>query len=148
MCLSIRADETPVPQLAAEDIHVIKLLQVWPAEMCNGVAVIESPFMMTQYFIDEVRNSWLNIFPADEFSGLRQYGNFCVSEGLHTFGDIEAYRHCMNSWNHQNEKWKPYHAIIPMGSLYLVGNFEGTPNCYVSNLLKVTGPVDTEVSHT
>ena len=146
MCLYVRSEKVPEPLIAEEDIPVLKLLTVWPADKTvTGEEFIESPFLLMQYHLDRTYHANLLIYPCVSYTYVSRWGDYTVADGLHTFGDMDAFNHCMVDWSERDEKMKLFHAVIPKGSEYLVGNFEGTDNCYVSSALRVTGLVDTEV---
>lgn len=135
MCLAVRYDSEgnlPKPIRAKRDIHVIKTLDVG-ANNC-----LFSAFRGTEYKLNKLATAEkLGITQSTQKHNGTE-GK--VSEGIHSFGSLAAYKRCANMMQHSN--MIPFHAVIPAGSLYLKGNFEGTQNCYVSTQLMVTGRVE------
>ena len=138
MCLAVRYDSEgnlPKPIRAKRDIHVIKTLDV--AEYVTPVRFF-SAFRGVEYVLNQlVETDQLGITQSNQTHNGTE-GK--VSQGLHTFGSIAAYKKA--TANIPSSRMVPLHAVIPAGSLYLKGVFEGTQNCYVSTQLMVTGRVE------
>ncbi len=139
MCLAVRYDSDgnlPKPIRAKKDIHVIKALDI------GDNNCLYSAFRGTEYKLNKLAT--VEELGITQSTQKHNGTEGKVSQGIHTFGSIAAYKHgyekCVLS--KRDNKMVPFHAVIPAGSLYLKGIFEGTKNCYVSTQLMVTGRVE------
>lgn len=128
MCMILDQKTKPRARVAKDDIICYKVLDVINEGSSDAFA--ESPYRYFKYSFNRVYRSRIEISgcPMDEWY---------IEEGLHSFVSFKAAENEIrdNAFNDVNQYI--FVAVIPKGSKYYIGDFNGTKDCYVSDALMV-----------
>lgn len=130
MCLHIKATRVPKPRTARRDIYAFKVLDLF-SEGTSG-AQARSPYRDFHYRLNKVYYATLG--PPQELilRGFNHIGQYAVHKGIHCFIEFEDAANAA-----RGENSYVFVCVIPKGSKYYTGTFEGEEANYTSDAMMV-----------
>lgn len=124
MCLSIYENEKPEGKVATKDIICYKVLEVEGEGMSSARAI--SPYQGFHYEFGK-RYDTTAVVEGNE-------GHWTIDEGFHSLVDLDSAKTEEDSWSDDHYIFV---AVIPKGTRYWKGDFNGDGDSFASDSLIV-----------